>query len=93
MKKIVPLTRDEIFNFSLFGVYSERFSFASGCGLPGRVFQSGVTAWEQFLPNAPPEMFERHDGVIQFGINTALSFPIDCPDVGRIIVVLYLKHN
>mmetsp|Transcript_1831 Transcript_1831/g.3489 ORF Transcript_1831/g.3489 Transcript_1831/m.3489 type:complete len:444 (-) Transcript_1831:98-1429(-) len=93
MKKIAPLTGDEICIFSLFGVYSRRFSFASGCGLPGRVFQSGVTVWEQFLPNAPPEMFERRDGAIQFGINTALGFPIDSPSVGRIVVVLYSKHN
>jgi len=93
MKKIAPLTGDEIFNFSLFGVYSKKFSFASGCGLPGRVFKSGVTAWEQFLPNAPPEMFERRDGAIQFGINTALGFSIDSPNVGRIVVVLYSKHN
>jgi len=92
-KKIAPLTGDEIFNFSLFGVYSKKFSFASGCGLPGRVFKSGVTAWEQFLPNAPPEMFERRDGAIQFGINTALGFSIDSPNVGRIVVVLYSKHN
>ena len=33
-KKIVPLTADEGFNFSLFGDYSEKFSFSSGCGLP-----------------------------------------------------------
>mmetsp|Transcript_4032 Transcript_4032/g.7216 ORF Transcript_4032/g.7216 Transcript_4032/m.7216 type:complete len:612 (+) Transcript_4032:383-2218(+) len=92
-KKIAPLTGDEIFNFSLFGVYSKKFSFASGCGLPGRVFKSGVTAWEQFLPNAPPEMFERRDGAIQFGINTALGFSIDSPNVGRIVIVLYSKHN
>jgi len=93
MKKIVPLTSEEIFNFSLFGVYSEKFSLSSGCDIPSRVFQSGVVAWEQFLPNAPPEMFERRDGAIQLGINTALGFPIDSPNVGRIVVVLYSKHN
>ena len=35
--KTVPLTADETFNFSLFGDYSEKFSFSVGCGLPGRV--------------------------------------------------------
>ncbi|KAL7538627.1 hypothetical protein ACHAXR_009430, partial [Thalassiosira sp. AJA248-18] len=93
IKKIAPLTSDEIFNFSLYGDYSEKFSFSSGCGLPGRVYHSGVAAWEQFLANAPPEMFERRGGAIQFGIKTALGLPIDSPNVGRIVLVLYSKHN
>eukprot|EP00581_Thalassiosira_minuscula_P004956 CAMPEP_0183742376 /NCGR_PEP_ID=MMETSP0737-20130205/64590_1 /TAXON_ID=385413 /ORGANISM="Thalassiosira miniscula, Strain CCMP1093" /LENGTH=1103 /DNA_ID=CAMNT_0025977957 /DNA_START=214 /DNA_END=3525 /DNA_ORIENTATION=- len=92
-KKFTTLTSDEIFNFSLYGDYSEKFSFSAGCGLPGRVYQTGVAAWEQFLPNAPPEMFERRGGAIQFGIKTALGLPIDSPNVGRIVVVLYSKHN
>lgn len=92
-KKIAPLSGDEIFNFSLFGDYSEKFSFSSGCGLPGRVFKSGVAAWEQFLTNAPPEMFERRGGAIQFGVKTALGLPIESPNVGRVVVVMYSKHN
>lgn len=90
---IYPLTGDEIYNFSLFGQYSSKFSFSSGCGLPGRVFQSGIAAWEQFVANAPPEMFERRGGAIQFGIKTSLGLPIDCETVGRIVLVLYSKHN
>ncbi|KAL3758223.1 hypothetical protein ACHAWU_004861 [Discostella pseudostelligera] len=90
---VYPLTGDEIYNFSLFGQYSSKFSFSSGCGLPGRVFQSGIAAWEQFVANAPPEMFERRGGAIQFGIKTALGLPIDCVTVGRIVLVLYSKHN
>ena len=91
--KTYPLTGDEIFNFSLFGQYSSKFSFSSGYGLPGRVFQSGIAAWEQFVANAPPEMFERRGGAIQFGIKTALGLPIECDTVGRIVLVLYSKHN
>jgi len=89
----IPLSDEEIFNFSLYGDYSAKFSFSSGCGLPGRVFQSGIAAWEQYLTNAPPEMFERTGGAIQFGIRTALGLPIDSPTVGRIVLVLYSKHN
>ena len=89
----IPLSDDEIFNFSLYGDYSAKFSFSSGCGLPGRVFQSGIAAWEQYLTNAPPEMFERTGGAIQFGVRTALGLPIDSPTVGRIVLVLYSKHN
>ena len=69
------------------------FSFSAGCGLPGRVFQLGFAIWEQFLANAPPEMFERRGGAMQFGIRTALGLPIDSPNVGRIVLVLYSRHN
>jgi hypothetical protein len=92
-RTIVPLTDDETFNLSLFGDYSEMFSFSTGCGLPGRVFQSGVATWEQYLANAPPEMFERRGGAIQFGIRTALGLPIESPNAGRIVLVLYSRHN
>ena len=91
--RTIPLTNDEIFNFSLYGDYSEKFSFSSGCGLPGRVFQSGVAAWEQFVANAPPHLFERRGGAMQFGIKTALGLPIESSNVGRIVLVLYSKHN
>ena len=91
--KVTPLTSEEVFNFSLFGDYSEKFSFSSGCGLPGRVFQSGIAAWEQFVSNAPSHLFERRGGAVQFGIKTALGLPIESPNVGRIVLVLYSKHN
>jgi len=91
--KTVPMTGDEIFNLSLFGDYSEKFSFSSGSGLPGRVYKTGVAAWEQFVANAPPALFERRGGAMQFGIKTALGLPIESPNVGRIVLVLYSKHN
>ena len=91
--RMCPLTSDEIFNFSLYGSYSAKFSFSSGCGLPGRVHQSGVAAWEQFVSNAPSHLFERRGGAIQFGIKTALGLPIESPNVGRLVLVLYSKHN
>merc|ERR1719253_1412347 len=92
-KQVVPLTSDEMFNFSLFGDYSSKFSFSANCGLPGRVYHSGAAAWEQFLANAPPDMFERRGGAAQFGINTALGLPIDSRDAGKVVVVLYSQHN
>mmetsp|Transcript_5015 Transcript_5015/g.10401 ORF Transcript_5015/g.10401 Transcript_5015/m.10401 type:complete len:709 (+) Transcript_5015:707-2833(+) len=97
--KCAPLSEDQIFNYSLFGSYSEKFSFSSGCGLPGRVYQSGIPAWEQFVMNAPPHLFERRGGAMQSGIKTALGLPI-CSrmgngnsSVGRMVVVLYSRHN
>ena len=91
--KRVPLTGDEKLNFSLFGDYSEKFSFSNGCGLPGRVFESGIPAWEQFVSSAHPCIFERRGGAMQFGIKTALGLPIESPNVGRIVLVLYSKCN
>ena len=91
--KVVPLSNDEIYHLSLFGSYSEKFSFSFGCGLPGRVFESAIPAWEQFIANAPSHLFERRGGAMQFGIKTALGLPIRSPNVGRIVLVLYSKHN
>ncbi|EJK77963.1 hypothetical protein THAOC_00166, partial [Thalassiosira oceanica] len=88
-----PLTPDEVFAFGMFGDYSEKFSFSSGSGLPGRVFKSGIPAWEQGLTNAPSDQFERRGGAVQFGINTAVGLPVQSPNVGRIVLILYSKHN
>lgn len=90
---VLPMSADEIFNFSLYGDYSEKFSFNVGCGLPGRVFKTGIAAWEQFVSNAPSHMFERRGGAVQFGVKTALGLPIDSPNVGRIVLVMYSRHN
>lgn len=92
-QSVSPMSADEIFNFSLYGDYSEKFSFSSGCGLPGRVFKTGIAAWEQFVSNAPSHMFERRGGAVQFGVKTALGLPIESPNVGRIVLVMYSRHN
>jgi hypothetical protein len=38
----VPLTQDDQYNLLSFGDYSQKFSFNLGCGLPGRVYESGI---------------------------------------------------
>ena len=91
--KVIPLSSDEIYHMSLFGSYSEKFSFSYGCGLPGRVYESAVPAWEQFVSNAPSHLFERRGGASQFGIMTTVGLPIRSPNVGRIVLVLYSMHN
>lgn len=89
----VPLSTDEKSNYSLFGDYSEKFSFDPGCGLPGRIFHSGVPAWEQFVSEAHPSLFERRGGAVQFGVKTAVGLPVDSPNVGRVVLVLYSKYD
>jgi bHLH-MYC and R2R3-MYB transcription factors N-terminal len=84
-----PLSKDEKFNFFSFGDYSQKFSFNVGCGLPGRVYESGRPTWEQSVQNAPSHHFERCGGAEQWGIKTVVGIPVASPNVGRIVVVLY----
>lgn len=89
--KSAPMTSDEVESLSLFGHYSEKFSFSNGSGLPGRVFQSGQPEWNQFLLKATSSSFERRGGAMQFGIQTAVALPIRCTNVGRIVVAFYSR--
>jgi len=81
------------FNLFTFGDYSQKFSFDVGCGLPGRVYESGRPTWEQSVQNAPHNHFERCGGALQWGIKTILGIPIASPNVGRIVVILYSCHD
>jgi len=83
------LTTEEQFNLFAFGDYSQKFSFDVGCGLPGRVYESGRPTWEQSVHNAPHNHFERCGGAFQWGIKTVVGIPIASPSVGRIVVTLY----
>jgi hypothetical protein len=87
------LSSDEVFEYMSFGEYSEKFSFDVGCGLPGRVYSSGVSSWEHGIQNAPQSKFERRGGAEQWGIQTALGIPVPSPNVGRVVFVFYSKHD
>jgi len=91
--KTRSLAQDEQFNLFAFGDYSQKFSFDVGCGLPGRVYESGRPTWEQSVQNAPHEHFERCGGAYQWGIKTVVGIPIASPNVGRIVVTLYSIHD
>ena len=89
----LPMPPDDQFDFYSFGEYSQKFSFDVGCGLPGRVYQSGVPSWEQNVQSAPHSHFERCGGANQWGIKTVLGVPIPSPNVGRIVVLMYSRHD
>jgi hypothetical protein len=89
LKTSRPLSGDESFNFHAFGDYSQKFSFDVGCGLPGRVYESGRPTWEQSVHNAPHTHFERCGGANQWNIRTVLGIPVASPNVGRIVVTFY----
>jgi hypothetical protein len=92
-KSPTTLAADDLFNFQAFGEYSQKFSFDVGCGLPGRVYNSGLPTWEQSVQNAPDHHFERCGGAVQWGIKTVVGIPIASPNVGRIVVTLYSRHD
>lgn len=87
------LSKPSQFSLQAFGDYSQKFSFDVGCGLPGRVYESGRPTWEQSVQNAPHHHFERCGGALQWGIKTVLGIPIASPNVGRIVVTLYSLHD
>lgn len=87
------LSSDQVFDYLSFGAYSEKFSFEVGCGLPGRVYASGVSSWEHGIQNAPQSKFERRGGAEQWGIQTALGIPVPSPNVGRVVFVFYSKFD
>ena len=89
----VPISSQHHFDLLSFGEYSSKFSFNVGCGLPGRVYSSAVCSWEQGVENAPSLQFERCGGASQWGIKTVLGIPVSSPNVGRIVVLLYSRHN
>eukprot|EP00557_Chaetoceros_sp_GSL56_P001887 CAMPEP_0176492094 /NCGR_PEP_ID=MMETSP0200_2-20121128/8788_1 /TAXON_ID=947934 /ORGANISM="Chaetoceros sp., Strain GSL56" /LENGTH=717 /DNA_ID=CAMNT_0017889579 /DNA_START=604 /DNA_END=2757 /DNA_ORIENTATION=+ len=87
-----PLDSEDRFNFLAFGDYSQKFSFAEGCGLPGRVFSSGVPVWEEKVLTSSAA-FERAGGAVQWGITSVLGIPLPSPNVGRIVVCLYSRYE
>ncbi len=88
-----PMSNQDHFDLLSFGEYSSKFSFDVGCGLPGRVYSSGICSWEQGVANAPSHQFERCGGASQWGIKTVLGIPIPSPNVGRVVVLLYSRHD
>lgn len=89
----ICLSSHDKFDLFSFGEYSSKFSFDVGCGLPGRVYSSGICSWEQGVENAPSHQFERCGGAAQWGIKTVLGVPIPSPNVGRIVMLLYSRRD
>jgi hypothetical protein len=50
-----------------------------------------VASWERSVDKAPPDLFERSGGAIQWGIQTVLGIPVASPSVGRIVVLFYSR--
>jgi len=84
------LDSEDKFNLLAFGDYSHKFSFADGDGIPGRVFRSGVPVWDDKICS---QNFERTGGANQWGISSYVAIPLPSPNVGRIVICLYSRHQ
>jgi hypothetical protein len=87
------MNQAEIFDLVSFGLYSTKFSFDVGRGLPGRVYSSSSPSWERKIQDAPAAQFERRGGAVQWSINTVVGIPVISPSVGRIVVCFYSRHD
>jgi hypothetical protein len=86
---------DDLVAFTMheFGVYSDKFSFEPGHGLPGRVYVSGQPSWECRVDLRDVKNFERVGGAKVYGIKTAVGIPLVTPMVGRIVVAFYSRDD
>jgi len=89
----VTMSPEENFMLATFGDYSKIFSFDVGCGIPGKVYKSNVPTWEQNVHQASKRDFERVGGGMQCGIRTLVGIPVDSPNVGRIVVIIYSRYD
>lgn len=89
----VTMSPEENFMLATFGDYSRIFSFDVGCGIPGKVYKSNVPTWEQNVHQASKRDFERVGGGMQCGIRTLVGIPVDSPNVGRIVVIIYSRYD
>jgi hypothetical protein len=71
-----------------YGEYSVNCNFASGAGLPGRVYASGEPSWECQINEADPKTFARAGSAKVYGIKTGLGIPLTTR-IGRIVVSMY----
>jgi hypothetical protein len=76
-----------------YGEYSVKFSFASGVGLPGRVYASGEPSWECQIDEADPKVYLRAGGAKVYGIKTGLAIPVTTAVIGRMVVSMYSTRN
>ena len=76
-----------------YGSYSTRFSFASGAGLPGRVFETGRHAWDRHIDEADPHFFERAGGAKVYGIKTGFGMQLSTNALGRMVVAMYSTRD
>lgn len=89
------LSEEDRFRLQSFAEYSQKLSVEVeiDSGLPGSVYQTGLSTWQQNVQNTPCNRFKRVGGVSQFGIRTLLALPVPSPNVGRIVVIMYSQRD
>mmetsp|Transcript_40108 Transcript_40108/g.94237 ORF Transcript_40108/g.94237 Transcript_40108/m.94237 type:complete len:489 (+) Transcript_40108:402-1868(+) len=84
----------EFQNLHSFGEYSRDFHFSPGFGVPGRVFESQEPVWDQSVNEIVEErLFPRKPGAQQWGVRTAVGFPICSPTFDFVVVAFYTCND
>ncbi|KAG5187669.1 hypothetical protein JKP88DRAFT_353661 [Tribonema minus] len=102
----VPLARQEtggrvvLFHAGYFtneleewGEYSTNFSFEKGEGLPGRVFGSNTSEWQEDVHLLGHNMFLRLNGAIKTGIRTTFGVPVVSRRGVTFVIVFYSRKT
>ncbi len=85
--KLTEFWHDPRRNVTAFAQMSQTLAFSAGCGLPGRVWESGTSQWYRDFA-AQPDLFTRATKASTCGLHGALGFPIVAQ--GEIIGVIEL---
>ena len=86
----VPITPDLQYNLASFGKYSQMFSFATGCGIPGLIYDINAPYWESISKS---DNFERTGGAEVWGMKTVAGITVTSPTVGKLVLLLFSRHE
>jgi len=86
----VPISSDSRFNMTSFGKYSQMFSFATGCGIPGLIYDTDTPYWETISKSVN---FERKGGAEVWGMKTVAGITVTSATVGKVVLLLFSRHE
>lgn len=72
-----------------FGLFSRKFVFSIGAGMPGRVYKSSSYSWERNVQNASAEYFRRVGGARLSNICSVVGIPVLHPKLGSVVIGIY----
>ncbi|NGM70760.1 PAS domain S-box protein [Natronolimnobius sp. AArcel1] len=74
---------------------SKDVTFASGSGLPGRVYESGAREWIADVSQESPSVFHRTELAAESGLHAALGVPVKTEDEESVVAVLvfFLRNS
>jgi len=86
----VPISSESRFNMTSFGKYSQMFSFSTGCGIPGLIYDTNSPYWNLISKS---DKFERRGGAEVWGMKTVAGITVTSASVGKMVVLLLSRHE